>query len=127
MKKSNLTLILIFVCTYCFSQNYSGALGTSGYLTCDELEETIVKKTKFKKGWDNYELKSSFLEKVKFYESKFFYTFALVKFKDNESTYVFCGISDVHSAMFEVFLGKDGHSTGKLFHEYISPYKCDCK
>ncbi|QCX01150.1 hypothetical protein FGM00_13900 [Aggregatimonas sangjinii] len=101
-------------------------MGGVGYLTCDELEESVIKKTKFNKGWDDYELNSSFLERVKFYETKFFYTFALAKFKNKPAVYVFCGIPNEKASLFEVYL-ETGESSGELFNKYISPYKCDCK
>lgn len=118
-------LLLFLASNNSFSQNYAIPLGTDKYLTCDELETLIVKKCELKYGWDDYELKSSFLEKIKLY-SRHTSNFALVKMKDNDSYYVYCNISNDNFELFRVFI-ETGHNSGKLFNEYISPNKCDCK
>lgn len=118
-------LLFIFITYSSFAQNYATALNTDKYLTCDELENLIVKKCKLKHGWDEYELKSNFLEKVKLY-SRHHYNFALVKMKDNENYYVYCDIPIEHFLLFSTLVGPE-LSSGKLFNKYISPHKCDCK
>ncbi|WP_139278061.1 hypothetical protein [Pseudozobellia thermophila] len=121
-------LLLIFFYSFLrfsFAQNYSIPLGGVGYLACDKLEEAIVSKAKLVKGWDDYELNSHALKRVKFYSTRLYYNFALVQFKNSKETYVFCGISNNDIVLFEVMI-ETGESPGKMFKKYISPYKCDC-
>lgn len=125
--KTYLVLFLMFVINNSFGQNYNVHLDIYSYLSCDELETEIVKRTNFKYGWDDYELNSEYLETIKIYKSDKFYTtgyfFALVKFKKKEGFYVYCGVSESFKRFYD--LGNDNVSD--LFIKYISPYKCDCK
>ena len=51
----------------------------------------------------------------------------IVKFKENESNYVYCGLKVVDVGVAQLFIENKVKSTGELFNEYINPYKCDCK